>query len=73
MRDGIGCASFHDLVARFGSAAHAFDATVARAERQRALDAADAALARGVQLGATVFTPGDADFPARLRELREVP
>ncbi|HEX6809886.1 MAG TPA: DNA-processing protein DprA [Gemmatimonadaceae bacterium] len=61
--------TYHDLVARFGSAPEAFDATGDVADRAAALESADRAFARANRLGATLILAGDDDYPPKLLDL----
>ena len=65
----VGIATYHELVARFGSAHEAFDATGDPADRSAALDAADRALARADRTGAKMILAGDDDYPPQLLDL----
>lgn len=73
MIDGIGCATFSELVARFGSAQRALDEAQGADARGAGLAAADAALADAARLGMTLLVAGDGRFPAELAELPDVP
>ncbi len=61
-----------ELVARFGSAARAFEAT-AGADGGATLEAARAAIERAEQCGARLIVLGDPDYPAPLLDLDDPP
>jgi DNA processing protein len=73
MIDGIGCATFAELVARFGSARGALDDGERAAARGAALENADTALADAHRLGMQLLAWGDPALPASLADLREIP
>jgi DNA processing protein len=73
MIDGIGCATFQQLVARFGSASRALDDAERAADRPAALAAADEALADAARTGMSLLAAGDPALPGSLAELDDVP
>jgi DNA processing protein len=73
MIDGIGCATFQELVATFRSASRALGDASRDGVRSRALAAADVALSHGARLGMAVIAAGDPDWPAGLSQLADVP
>jgi DNA processing protein len=64
---------FRDLVARFGSPVHAWDATPASADRMAASERARSALERADGAGARLIASSDAEYPERLHELPDPP
>jgi DNA processing protein len=68
----VGIATYHDLVARFGSAPHAFDAASDPDSRASALASADAVLANTTRAGARMLLLGDDDYPAPLSDLDHI-
>lgn len=71
--DGVGPATWHELVATFGSAAHALSTAAFAGVRARVLEDARDALARGERAGARLITLGDGDYPPSLVALRDPP
>jgi DNA processing protein len=71
--EGVGCATFAELVERFGSAARALDDGERTGQRAEALAAADAAIAEAARTGIALLAWGDARLPAVLRDLRDPP
>lgn len=70
---GVGCATFHELLATFGSAARAFDETARAAARAAALSEADRLLAAARGCGAAVLHPGAPAWPPALADLADEP
>jgi DNA processing protein len=60
------------LVARFGSASHAFDAVANPESRPAALASADAVLANSARAGARLLLAGDDDYPPSLSDLDHI-
>lgn len=73
MIDGIGCATFRDLIERFGSALPALDDAELAPHRYEALAAADGALADAARLGMTLLPWGDPRLPPPLQDLADIP
>lgn len=73
MIDGIGCATFRQLIATFRSASRALDDAERAGDRAAALEAADQALADGERLGMTLLTAEHAPLPAGIDDLDDVP
>jgi len=73
MIDGIGCATFQQLIARFGSAQRALDDAEWAPQRPAAVAAADCALGDAARSGMELLAWGDPALPASLRELNDVP
>ncbi len=73
MIDGVGCVTFTQLTARFGSAANALDDAQFAGRRLEAFARADDALARADRLGMRLLALADPVLPACLRDLDEVP
>ncbi len=73
MIHGIGCATFAELVARFGSARRALDDAERAPTRTAALAAADTALADAARLGVRLLVSGDPELPTGLADLDDVP
>lgn len=73
MIDGIGCATFAELVARFGSAQRALDDADRDAARTAAFASADAALADAARLGMRLLAWGDPALPPGLADLDDRP
>jgi len=73
MIDGIGCATFAELVARFGSAERALDDAARDGDRVAALAAADTALADAARLSMRVLAWGDPALPPCLGDLDDIP
>jgi DNA processing protein len=70
--DGVGPRTYHDLIARFGSAEEAFDALPAPSTavaEGRAVATCDESEARGVRVVSWV----DPDYPGDVRHLRDAP
>lgn len=64
---------FHERLARFGSAARAFDETVGPKQGVAARAAASAALRDAAVIGARLILVTDDTYPAALRDLRDPP
>lgn len=64
---------FRDLVAEFGSALQAWDATSPSPARDAAGEAARLAIVRAVDAGARMIGGGDDEFPVRLADLPDPP
>jgi len=73
MIDGIGCATFHELIERFGSAARALDDAALRGRAAEAFASADAALVDAARFGMTLYVHGDPALPVGLRDLPNPP
>ncbi|MGH7664423.1 MAG: DNA-processing protein DprA [Gemmatimonadaceae bacterium] len=73
MAPGVGLATYHDLVARFGSALPAFDATVRGTARAELLADAESALVSAECSGAAVLVAGSEGYPASLLDLGDAP
>ncbi len=71
--DGVGPVTYRELVARFGTAAQAFDATRGPAERGAALERASGLLDDATRCGARVLLLDDPDYPAPLLDLADPP
>lgn len=69
---GVGSVEWHRRVAEHGTASSAL-AEVTAAEQVRALDAADAALARGARVGAVCLAAGEPEYPAAFVGTRHAP
>lgn len=69
---GVGEVRYHELVERHGSAEAALEG-VPPAEARRAARAAERVAAAAARVGAAVWTPGDVEYPASLRDLRDGP
>lgn len=61
------------LIAQFGTAARAFDATADLSRRSSALDAADALTLDAIRVGARLWLREDDDYPAPLFDLPDPP
>ncbi len=72
MVEGVGCATFRQLIERFGSAARVFDDAEWARHRDSAFADADAALADGERYGMTLLPHGDHRLPAALGDLEDV-
>lgn len=72
MVEGVGCATFRQLIERFGSAARVFDDAEWARHREAAFRAADAVLADGARLGMTLLPWGDPRLPPDLAELEDL-
>ena len=70
---GVGPRSWLERVERYGSAAQAFDATLATGERDHALALAERVLADAVRVGARVLLHEDESYPSALRDLHDPP
>lgn len=70
---GVGAVRYLEMVERFGSAAHAWDAAPGLAGRQEALAAARDALSRAADCGARLLLLDDDAYPAPLRDLPDPP
>lgn len=68
----VGVATYHELVARFGSAPEAFDATGTATERDAALRTADESLAAAERARARLILAGDEEYPPALFDLDHV-
>src|SRR3982751_1923104 len=66
---GVGPRSYHERAKGFGSAAHAFGATIPAGSQSRLRDEAQRVMAAGEQRGARLLLSGDADYPTRLLDL----
>ncbi len=73
MIDGIGCATFAELLERFGSAQRALDDAERNGARPAALAAADTALADAARLHMRLLAWGDPALPASLGDLDDRP
>ncbi|MDE3151176.1 MAG: DNA-processing protein DprA [Gemmatimonadota bacterium] len=73
MLDGIGCVTFADLIARFGSPVRAFDDAAWAPRRDEAFAAADAALAAADRTGMRLLPWDDPALPGALAELAQRP
>lgn len=60
------------MVARFGSATHAFDAAADAGNRAAALTTADDVLANSARAGARILLAGDDDYPPSLSDLDHI-
>jgi DNA processing protein len=70
---GVGAISYRERVAEFGSAAHAFDATVDPLARQEPLALARRALTDAAAAGASLVLAEDPNYPASLNDLPDPP
>jgi DNA processing protein len=64
---------FRELLERFGSASHAWDATAVSPERSAAHEGAERVLEQAARAGASLTAFGDQDYPERLRALADPP
>ena len=70
---GVGPKKYAELVAQFGTAAQAFDATVHARHATLALGTASDALTHALAAGAALLLLGDETYPPRLLELPDPP
>jgi DNA processing protein len=70
---GVGARSYHQRAKGFGSAAHAFGATVPARSQSRLRDDALRVMADGERCGARLVLLEDSDYPASLRDLGDPP
>ena len=70
---GVGPRRYHERTKGFGSAAHAFGATVPASSQSRLRDEALRLMAEGERRGARLLLIEDADYPARLLDLGDPP
>ena len=68
----VGIATYHDLVARFGSAPHAFDAAADAGTRETALASASEVVANTARAGARILLLGDDEYPPSLADLDHI-
>lgn len=73
LADGVGPATYRELIARFGNAERAFDAHIAPGQRQEPTERAESAISRGLAAGSALVLIGDADYPSNLLELPDAP
>ncbi|MGH7668047.1 MAG: DNA-processing protein DprA [Gemmatimonadaceae bacterium] len=73
MIDGVGCATFAELMERFGSAQCALDDAERDGDRTRALTAADTALGDAARVGMRLLAWGDPLLPRSLHDLDDIP
>ncbi|MDE3172681.1 MAG: DNA-processing protein DprA [Gemmatimonadota bacterium] len=71
MVEGVGCATFRQLMERFGSAARVFDDAAWAGHRDRAFADADAALADGARTGMILLPWDDPRLPPGLADCDE--
>src|SRR3954454_10976043 len=70
---GVGPRKYHERTKGFGSAAHAFGATIAASSQSRLRDEAVRVMADGARRGARLVLIGDPDYPAPLLDLGDPP
>jgi DNA processing protein len=73
MVEGVGCGTFRQLLAGFGTATRVFDDAAWAPHRDAAFRDADDALAAADRLGMSLLAWGDPRLPAALGELDDIP
>lgn len=70
---GVGAVAYHDLIARFGSAARALDVAPFHERRAELLNAADAAMRNAERASARIVVHGENGYPETLNDLADPP